>query len=41
MLSGEWAAAIYYNGIHDNKTQWLTDLFKVPDWQTHTSFHKI
>jgi hypothetical protein len=40
MLSGEWAAGIYYNGIHDNKTQWLADWFKVPNWQTHTSFHQ-
>jgi len=38
MLSGEWASGIYYNGIHNNKTQWLTDWFMVPDWPTYTSF---
>jgi len=38
MLSGEWASGIFYNGIHDNKTQWLTDWFMVPNWPTYTSF---
>ena len=40
MLSGEWVAAIYYDGIHDNRTQWLTNQFVYPDWQTYTSFYQ-
>ncbi|HLB74287.1 MAG TPA: LamG-like jellyroll fold domain-containing protein [Sedimentisphaerales bacterium] len=33
MLSGEWAGAIYYNGIATgDQAMWLTDKFIYPDW---------
>jgi len=35
LLSGEWGAAIYYNGIQDGpKAMWLTDKFVYPNWYT-------
>jgi len=34
MLSGEWAAAIYYDGIATgNQAMWLTDYFLWPNWE--------
>ncbi|MCX5633071.1 MAG: hypothetical protein NTW93_05305, partial [Phycisphaerae bacterium] len=39
-LSGEWAAAIYYSGIYNNTSQWLTDFFSYPDWYTYTNFNQ-
>lgn len=42
MLSGEWAAAIYYNGISTSpKSMWLTDSFIVPDWSTNSVFQIV
>lgn len=40
MLSGEWAAGIYYDGIGTpgNKAMWLTDEFVFPDWTTNSDF---
>jgi hypothetical protein len=40
MLSGEWGAAIYYDGIGTpgNKAMWLTDEFIFPDWLTNSDF---
>jgi hypothetical protein len=33
LMSGEWAAAIYYDGIATgSKAMWLTDKFRVPTW---------
>jgi len=43
MLSGEWAAAVYYDGIDDedpNKAMWLTDAFSFPTWYTGSNFSK-
>ena len=37
-LSGEWAAAVYYTGIHNNKVNWLTNHFEWPTWTPDTSF---
>jgi len=38
-LSGEWGAAIYYDGIDTNsKAMWLTDEFLYPDWPTYNDF---
>jgi len=50
MLSGEWAAAIYYDGIdtgliepsepdRGRKAMWLTKQFVFPDWWTNSLFH--
>ena len=39
MLWGEWAAAIYYDGL-DN-AMWLTDLFSYPDWPTNTNLETV
>jgi len=39
MLSGEWAAAIYYDGIvTDPHAMWLTDYFRFPYWDTNSEF---
>ena len=49
VLSGEWAAAIYYDGIDTspinpadpssgNQAMWLTDLFLYPNWNTNSDF---
>jgi hypothetical protein len=39
MLSGEWAAAIYYEGIATgSQTMWLTDHFLWPNWTTLSDF---
>jgi hypothetical protein len=39
MLSGEWAAAIYYDGIATGaEAMWLTDKFFLPDWTTNSQF---
>jgi hypothetical protein len=39
MLSGEWGAAIYYNGIGtEPNAMWLTDKFIYPDWYTNSNF---
>ncbi len=39
MLSGEWAAAIYYDGIAtDPHAMWLTDYFRFPFWTTNSDF---
>ena len=40
MLSGEWAAAIYYDGIDTNSNQakWLTDYFLYPFITTNSNF---
>jgi hypothetical protein len=39
-LSGEWATAIYYTGIHNNKANWLTRHFLYPYWDPDTSFNE-
>jgi hypothetical protein len=39
LLSGEWGAAIYYNGISTSpNAMWLTNQFLVPDWPTYCNF---
>jgi hypothetical protein len=39
MLTGEWAAAIYYDGIgSDPNAMWLTDEFEYPRWYTNSEF---
>ncbi len=39
MLSGEWGAAIYYNGISTtNQAMWLTDYFLLPFFSTNSDF---
>ncbi len=39
LLSGEWAAAIYYDGISTSpNAMWLTDEFIYPDWTTESDF---
>jgi len=39
LLSGEWAAAIYYDGIAtDSNAMWLTNWFEEPDWPTLNDF---
>lgn len=39
MLSGEWAAAIFYEGIPTTpNAMWLTDFFIYPDWVTNSNF---
>ena len=40
MLSGEWAAAIYYDGIatEEDQAMWLTDKFLYPDWESNSLF---
>jgi hypothetical protein len=39
LLSGEWAAAIYYDGIaSDPDAMWLTDEFIFPYWDTENDF---
>lgn len=51
MLSGEYAAAIYYDGIRtepldpnnpssENHAMWLTDWFSFPSWQTNSTFSR-
>ena len=51
MLSGEWAASIYYDGIETDpvdpnnpssphQSMWLTDWFSYPSWQTNSTFSK-
>jgi hypothetical protein len=41
MMTGDWAAAIYYDGIAGQKAMWLTDSFIVPDWPTGNNFSTI
>ncbi len=39
LLSGEWAAAIYYDSIGTApNAMWLTDHFITPDWTTNSDF---
>ncbi len=49
LLSGEWGAAVYYDGIHTTwidpvnpnkgkKAMWLTNLFEYPNWYTNSDF---
>jgi len=39
LLSGEWGAAIYYEGIAtDSNAMWVTNYFQVPDWDTMNDF---
>ncbi|HEX40735.1 MAG TPA: LamG domain-containing protein [Phycisphaerales bacterium] len=39
MLSGEWGAAIYYDGIESAPAaMWLTDKFIWPNWETNSDF---
>ncbi|MCK4999418.1 MAG: DUF11 domain-containing protein, partial [Anaerohalosphaera sp.] len=39
LLSGEWGAAIYFDGIATgDKAMWLTDMFLYPDWATNSNF---
>jgi len=39
LLSGEWAAAIYYNGIAtEPNAMWLTNRFVAPTWTTNSKF---
>lgn len=49
LLSGEWGAAIYYDGIdtpslndpnrpNEHEAMWLTRLFEYPDWSTNSTF---
>lgn len=51
VLSGEWAAAIYYDGISTDLTadpndgdrrqaMWLTKHFDYPNWPTNSNFQK-
>jgi hypothetical protein len=39
MLTGEWAAAIYYDGLAE--ATWLTDQFQVPTWPTNSNFSTV
>jgi len=50
VLSGEWAAAIYYHGILNGggdptapagTAVWLTDSYICPSWTTNTSFTQV
>ena len=50
VLSGEWAAAIYYDGIEnsgydasapDGSAVWLPQVFILPTWATNSSFEEI
>jgi len=42
MLTGEWAAAIYYDGIATGEqAMWLTDEFQVPTWTTTSDFSTV
>ncbi|MCX5632193.1 MAG: right-handed parallel beta-helix repeat-containing protein [Phycisphaerae bacterium] len=38
-LSGDWAAAIYFSGIQNNKGMWLTQHFNWPNWDPVTDFN--
>jgi len=39
LLSGEWAGAIYYDGIDTGDgSMWLTDKFFLPYWETNSNF---
>jgi hypothetical protein len=38
MLSGEWAAALYWNQCGSNETRWLTDEFLYPYFSTNSIF---
>ena len=39
MLSGEWGAAIYYDGISTSpNAMWLTNQFIYPNWSTNSNF---
>jgi len=38
MLSGEAASAIFFAGIQNNKSMWLTQNFACPDWGTGSLF---
>jgi parallel beta-helix repeat protein len=39
VLSGEWGAAIYYDGIStEPNAMWLTNQFIYPDWTTNSKF---
>jgi uncharacterized repeat protein (TIGR01451 family) len=50
VLSGEWAAAVYYDNINtmivdpndpsgSRQAMWLTDSFKFPNWSTNSKFY--
>ncbi|MFA5292803.1 MAG: right-handed parallel beta-helix repeat-containing protein [Phycisphaerae bacterium] len=39
-LSGEWATAIYYTGIHNNVSNWFEKHFLYPYWDPDTSFEE-
>lgn len=50
LLSGEWGAGIFYNGINTEridpgfpkrKAMWLTQRFDFPYWYTGNDFHKF
>lgn len=46
MLSGEWAAAIGYNGIQSSQgitesSMWLEPNFEYPDWTTNSTFSVV
>jgi hypothetical protein len=41
LLSGEWAAAILYDGIASAGPMWLTHSFVCPDWQTNSTFSVV
>jgi hypothetical protein len=43
MMSGEWAAAIYYSGIPTagSKSMWLTPQFICPNWTTNSNFNVV
>ena len=38
-LSGDFAAAIFFSGIRDNKSMWLTNHFEEPTWTPVTDFN--
>ena len=38
MLSGEYGAAIYYNGITNNQSMWLSNYWLYPFWTTNSNF---
>jgi hypothetical protein len=40
-LSGEWAAAIYYNGIPNGEAMWLEPNWVCPDWVSNSQFSVV
>ena len=39
MMTGDWAAAVHYDGINENnKAEWLTDQFIWPTFYTNSPF---